>query len=108
MRSIILLVVGIFLLAACSGSQASVAPQPTPDVSKFSSGQAISVVQGSLGNCSDAARQRMMKSSGGWSETYLRGGKWKVVFKWSTRHGSNIWEVFESTLTARAVAIGYC
>ena len=105
MRSIILLVVGIFLLAACSGSQASVAPQPTPE---FSSGQAISVVQGSLGNCSEAARQIMMKVSGGWSETYLRGGKWKVVFEFNHRNGRNSWEVFESTLTARGVAIGFC
>ena len=110
MRSIMLLVVGISLLVACSGSQASVAPNPTPDVPKFSRGQAISVVQSNLGNygCRESRVSQMVRDVANYREWYNGGGKWTVTFTVTYANTVNRWEVFESSMTARIVSMNYC
>jgi len=95
MRSIMLLVVGISLLAACVGGT---------DAPKFSPGQAISVVQSNLGNygCSESHVKKMVQGVRYYGESYEGGGKWTVTYLHSS---FNKWEVFESSMTVRVVKL---
>ena len=92
--ALLVLVALVFILSTACESPVP-APTEEPDRPTFVEGEAIAVVQTSLGGCLFRLNYYGVPS---WAETYLGNGQWEVVLD-APLWGHITWRVFELSRT---------